>query len=308
MSHPNNWVSNSRWTPDQIDDQSGRVAMITGANSGIGYRVALHMAEHGARTVLACRDTAEGARAAQRIADAVPDAATRVEEVDLADLCSVEHLAGRIAERGDRLDYLFNNAGVMMASNEKTAQGHEFHFGVNHLAHFVLTNRLLPTLMATPDSVIVTVSSYGHRWGGIDFDALGARSGPGNASKAYAQSKLANLLFHYELDRRLTNARAPTRAVAAHPGRARTELARHSRMLRLVQPLLSQSADQGSWPLLYAATSPRAAAGKYYGPNGFLGLTGYPAESTASPRARDPGAAGRLWDLSESLTGVTSGI
>jgi NAD(P)-dependent dehydrogenase (short-subunit alcohol dehydrogenase family) len=289
--------------------QGGRTAVVTGANSGIGFEAAAVLAQRGARTVLACRDTARGEAAAARIAQAAPGASICVVPLDLAALDSVRAAAGQILATCQKVDLLINNAGVMWPAYGTTADGFELQFGTNHLGHFALTGLLLEAMLPVPGSRVVTVSSTGHRVGRIRFTDLQSERHYGRMA-AYAQSKLANLMFTYELQRRLAAAGAPTAALAAHPGVAFTELTRHlPGVLQAAYPavggLFTQSAAMGALPTLRAATDPAAAGGEYYGPAGLAQAKGYPVRVSSTARSRDRAAQERLWAESERLTGVS---
>lgn len=302
-------VTPARWTEADVPSQAGRTAVITGANTGIGFEAARVLAARGATVVLACRDMAKGEAAADRIISASPQGKVRAAHLNLASLASVQAAARALTAACERIDLLVNNAGLMMPPYATTEDGFEQQFGVNHLGHFALTGLLVDHLLKTPGSRVVTVSSLSHRQGNIDFGNLTLAHGyrPG---AAYSRSKLANLLFTYELQRRLASAGAATAALAAHPGFARTALPRYMRAAarlgtRLIQPVLAQSAAMGALPVLRAATDPRACGGEYYGPGGRLGTKGYPVRVTSSARSQDPALQRRLWEESERLTGVT---
>jgi NAD(P)-dependent dehydrogenase (short-subunit alcohol dehydrogenase family) len=292
-----------------VPAQGGRTAVVTGANSGIGFEAAAVLAQRGARPVLACRDTARGEAAAARIAQAAPGASICVVPLDLAALDSVRAAAGQILATCQKVDLLINNAGVMWPAYGTTADGFELQFGTNHLGHFALTGLLLEAMLPVPGSRVVTVSSTGHRVGRIRFTDLQSERHYGRMA-AYAQSKLANLMFTYELQRRLAAAGAPTAALAAHPGVAFTELTRHlPGVLQAAYPavggLFTQSAAMGALPTLRAATDPAAAGGEYYGPAGLAQAKGYPVRVSSTARSRDRAAQERLWAESERLTGVS---
>jgi NAD(P)-dependent dehydrogenase (short-subunit alcohol dehydrogenase family) len=294
------------WGPADIPAQAGRVAVITGANSGIGYEAARLLAAAGARVVLACRDPEKTAAAAERLAGQVPGAQVDTVALDLASLDSVRQAAEQIRSRYPRLDLLINNAGVMMPPRGATADGFELQFGTNHLGHFALTGLVLPSLIDVPGSRVVTVSSNGHRTGPINFDNLQSERRYSRIG-AYGRSKLANLLFTYELQRRLAAAGAPTIAVAAHPGTSDTELVRHLPpwMQAGSRIIPSQGAAGGALPTLRAATDPAAAGGDYYGPSGFGQFTGPPKKVRSSRASHDAATQQRLWSVSEQLTGTT---
>jgi NAD(P)-dependent dehydrogenase (short-subunit alcohol dehydrogenase family) len=306
-------MSRDTWTTEDIPDQSGRTAVVTGANTGLGFETAKALAAHGASVVLAVRSLDKGERAAAAIAAAAPDADLTVQRLDLSSLDSVREAAAELQAGHDRIDLLVNNAGVMYTPPGTTADGFELQFGTNHLGHFALTGLLLDRLLAAPGSRVVTVSSIGHRIRSrIDFDDVAA---PRRYSRvaAYGRSKLANLLFTYELQRRLAEAGASTIAVAAHPGGSNTELARNSpRPLRVLNDafgsLVTQSAAMGALPTLRAATDPSVVGGQYYGPGGFRELRGHPIVVASSRRSHETETQQRLWAVSEQLTGVTYSI
>ena len=304
-----------RWTEADVPVQRGRTAVITGANTGLGFETARVLAARGAQVVLACRDLGQAKEAAVRILSGSPAAAEVVPadlhavRLDLASLASVREAAEEIAAAYGPVDLLINNAGVMMTPFRRTADGFELQLGVNHLGHFALTGLLLGRMLGREGSRVVTVSSNGHKSGRIDFDDLQSQRRYRRMA-AYYQSKLANLMFTYELQRRLAAAQARTQALAAHPGKARTELTRYlpawARLEDLVieQPL-GQSAAMGARATLRAAADPAACGGEYYGPGGRGELRGHPRLVASSERARDVEAQQRLWRESERLTGVS---
>jgi NAD(P)-dependent dehydrogenase (short-subunit alcohol dehydrogenase family) len=301
------------WTTKDIPPLAGRVAVVTGANSGLGFETATALAGAGARVMLACRDQVKGADALDRLQRAVPGADVELGELDLADLASVRKFATVFSEAHDDLDILVNNAGVMAIPHRETADGFEMQFGTNHLGHFALTGLLLDRLLARPGARVVTVSSLMARVGRIRFDDLeGARHY--RAWSAYGQSKLANQLFALELDRRATRAGSGLVSVAAHPGYAATNLQSVAPQMtgsglmewatRLGNVLLAQSAADGARPTLFAATSPTVRGGSFFGPDRLFGTRGHPTSAPFARAARDPGTARRLWVVSEELTGV----
>ncbi|MFI6932930.1 oxidoreductase [Streptomyces sp. NPDC050287] len=301
----------SGWTEKDIPDQNGRVAVVTGANSGIGYVTARELTRRGARVVLACRSETRGTEAAGRLAAEVPDAKAEVVRLDLGDLACVRRFADGFSY--DRLDLLVNNAGVMALPYGTTADGFETQFGVNHLGHFALTGLLLPTILGTPGARVVTVSSMAHVMANIDINDL-------NSDRhyrrwiAYARSKTANLLFTHELSRRLAAHGSDVVAAAAHPGYAATNLQTagplmagrktSERLMRLGNRYAAQSADTGALPTLYAATAPDVPPDSFTGPS-FAMLRGAPGPSWRAPWTFDDRAGERLWAASEELTGVT---
>lgn len=303
------------WTEADVPDQAGRVALVTGANSGLGFHVTRVLAGSGAHVILGCRDAPRATTAMEQIQATVPQASLELCVLDLADLDSVTRFSEEVSSRHARLDILVNNAGVMaVPTRHTTAQGHELQFGTNHLGHFALTARLFPLLREGDDARVVTVTSSLHRRGSIDFDDIDAERGY-SRWRAYGNSKLANLLFAFELDRRLRATRNATISVAAHPGYAATELStsgpgldgRGVRVaaMEAVEQIFAQSAARGALPLLYAATAPDVAGGDYYAPRGILEWRGSPAKARATRRARDEKAAARLWELSSRITGVS---
>jgi NAD(P)-dependent dehydrogenase (short-subunit alcohol dehydrogenase family) len=301
-----------KWDTADVPDQSGRTVLVTGANSGLGLRTAEVLAGKGAHVLLACRSAERGQRALERAlatggkAELVP--------LDLADLSSVRTAAAHVREStGDALDVLVNNAGVMAVPLSRTVDGFERQFGTNHLGHAALTWLLMPALRTRPAARVVTVSSLAHQGGRLDLADPNYEARRYTSWGAYGQSKLANLLFAGELDRRTRAAGVDVTSVAAHPGITSTELS--STMVRAQgNPLLglgaritdffSQSVEVGALPQLYAATSPNVVPGGYYGPDGLRGMRGHPAPAQPSATARDEFAASRLWDLTAELTGV----
>ncbi len=294
-----------RWTVDKIPDQTGRLAIVTGANTGIGFETAELLALKGARVVLACRSLEKGQQAVQRIQAESPAGEVAVEQLDLADLSSVETFADRLSAQEAQLDLLILNAGVMVPPESKTAQGFELQFGVNHLGHFALTGRLLPLLEATKGSRVVVVSSTAARRGTMNFDDLHFTKRGYAAWPAYGQSKLANQLFTMELQRRLVGKGSEVLVTAAHPGWTATDLQRHSRTTRFLNRFLAMPPAQGVLPTLRAAVDPEVKGGEYFGPDGFLQMRGYPRRINMVKQTRVAGDAARLWEVSEELTGVS---
>ena len=303
-------MSGPKWSARDIPDQAGRVAVVTGANSGLGYATALELARAGATVVLACRDTAKGERAQAAIREAAPAADTQLAELDLADLGSVRAFAANVVAQQPHLDVLINNAGVMAPPRRLTTDGFESQIGTNHLGHFALTGLLLGPLLAAAQPRVVTLSSGVHRIGRINFDDLQSERRYINWM-AYGQSKLANLLFCFELQRRATEAGTALVSVAAHPGYAATNLQfagpSHSyekAIMAVGNKLIAQSAEMGALPTLYAATAPELPGGSFVGPDGFMEQRGHPKVVTAAGRAYDQNAWRRLWEISVQLTGV----
>jgi len=295
----------AKWTSGDVPGQHGRLAVVTGANTGLGFETARVLAARGASVVLAVRDTEKGKAAAARIAGTAPGANVMVQPLDLASLESIRAAAGELRARHPRIDLLINNAGVMLTPRQTTRDGFELQFGTNHLGHFALTGLLLEQMLPVPGSRVVTVSSLAHRIRArINFGDLQSQRSYRRVA-AYSQSKLANLMFTYELARRLAGA-GTTIAVAAHPGLAGTELARYTPAIAAFSyALVSQNAAMGALPVLRAATDPGVLAGQYYGPGGLFGARGYPELARSSRRSRDTAIQRRLWAVSEELTGVT---
>jgi NAD(P)-dependent dehydrogenase (short-subunit alcohol dehydrogenase family) len=309
---------NGKWSTAEIPDQSGRIAVVTGSNTGIGYHTAAVLAYTGAHVVLAVRNLEKGNAALARIVAADPKADVTLQELDLSSLDSVRAAAKGLRSAYGRIDLLINNAGVMYTPKRLTADGFEMQFGTNHLGHFALTGLLLDNLLPVRGSRVVTVSSTGHRIrAAIHFDDLQWQHSYDRIA-AYGQSKLANLLFTYELQRRLGTwalknseiATEPTIAAAAHPGISDTELTRNlPAVLRpaaaFLGPVLFQSAAMGALPTLRAATDPHVEGGQYYGPDGFAQQRGRPKLVSSSAQSHDEDLQRRLWTVSEELTGVT---
>lgn len=295
------------WTTADIPDQTGRTAVITGANTGLGFETAKALAARGAHVVIAVRNTDKGVQAADRISGAVS-----VQQLDLTSLDSIRAAAEQLKADHPKIDLLINNAGVMTTPKGTTKDGFELQFGTNHLGHFALTGLLLDALLDVEGARIVTVSSNGHKMGGaIHFDDLQSERSYSRMG-AYTQSKLANLLFTYELQRRLAP-RGKTVALAAHPGTSTTELARHipkpaERAFMVVAPLFAQPAAGGALPSLRAATDPGALGGQYYGPDGIAQQKGSPVVVASSAQSYDMDLQRRLWAVSEELTGVTFAV
>src|ERR1700687_4121078 len=297
------------WTAEEIPDLQDRTAIVTGGNSGLGRIVARELARRGAHVIIASRDNAKGVEAANAIKAAFPSSTVEAAQLDLANLSSIRAFADRIRAGNDNIDLLINNAGVMAAPYRRTADGFELQFGTNHLGHFALTGLLLPLMYDQPGSRVVTVASNNHKAGRMQFEDL---QGEHRYSRwgAYAQSKLANLLFAFELDRRLKAGGSRMISVAAHPGYLATNLQLrrpppYERLaMRVSNRLFAQSAETGALPILYAATAPGLQGGSYVGPDGPGEARGHPVLVQATARAHDQEDARRLWEASEKLTGV----
>ena len=298
-----------KWTFAEIPDQAGRTVVVTGANTGVGLAAARMFALKGAAVVLACRDPRKGADAAERIRAERPAGSAESAVLDLADLDSVGGFATDFASGHDRLDVLVNNAAVMRPPLSRTRQGFELQFGTNHLGPFALTGRLLPLLLRTPSARVTTTASLAQIQGRIDVDDLNWERRPYSAGAAYAQSKLANMLFAQELHRRLSAGGSGPVSTACHPGWTSSQITRSSpTVMRIFGPLLGQRPEIGALSTLRAATDPGATGGSYWGPGGPLELRGHPRPARIPARAKDPVVAARLWTESSRLTGVDFGI
>ena len=299
-----------KWTAANIPDLTGKVVAVTGASSGIGFEAAKEFARKGAETILACRSPERGQRAVDAIRAEVPGARADLMLLDLASLTSIERFAIAFSERYSRLDMLANNAGVMGGPYAQTEDGFERQVGTNHLGHFALTGRLLDVLLATPEARVVNVSSLAHRRGQIDLDDLLYEKGGYGGWTAYFRTKLLNLLFTYELQRRLERAGAEAHSLAAHPGFTATHLGddlanrwKFEWWYRLFNVLV-QGPAMGALPTLRAATDPEAKGGQYFGPGGLFEERGRPVVVTSSEASHNEADARRLWAISEDLTGV----
>lgn len=297
------------FTAADVPDQTGKTIVVTGANTGLGYEAAKVLAAKGARVLLACRDEARAEAAMARIRTQTPGADLAFLPLDQADLASVRRAAD-LAAQEPRLDVLLNNAGVMFPPLTRTKEGFELQFGVNHLGTFALTALLLPKLAETPGSRVVVTASLAHNRGNLQWDDLNAEKGY-NRTARYADSKLANMLHFAELDRRLRAAGSPVTAVGCHPGVAATELMRHAGPFQVFMPLVGlflNTAEQGAWPALEAATAPGVQGGEYYGPQGFREMRGTSGLARRTAAAQDAELARRLWDVSVAMTGVDPGL
>ncbi len=293
------------WTFNDVPDQTGRTAIVTGANTGIGLETARMLALKGATVVLACRNPEKGQAALARIRAEKPAGKATLAALDLSDLDSVAAFAAGFAKDHQRLDLLINNAGVMVPPLTRTKQGFELQIGTNHLGHFALAGRLLPLVQKTAGARVVVVSSTAQNFGRIDFDDLTWDTRPYVAWSAYGQSKLANMMFLLELSRRLAAAGADVRATGAHPGWTATDLQRTAGAARFFNPYFAMKPADGALPTLRAATDPAAQSGSYWGPSHFFELSGPPVPARVPGRARDEAAAALLWEVSEKLTGVS---
>ncbi|MBT3391002.1 MAG: SDR family oxidoreductase [Chloroflexi bacterium] len=296
-------ASTKQWNTTNIPDIAGKTVLITGANSGIGYEAARALAQRGAEVMMACRSREKGEAAVQAILEETPQAKLNLMALNLADLASVREFAEKVRTEYAQLDLLINNAGVMAIPYRQTAEGFEMQLGTNHLGHFALTGLLLDLVLKAENARIVTISSQAHKTGRINFDDLNSEK---SYSKwlAYGQSKLANLLFAYELQRKLAAAGHDTLSVAAHPGYSATNLQDSSGIFSALNPLIAQSAAMGALPTLFAATHPEVEGGDFIGPRSFGGWRGYPAKARSNLASYDESVAKKLWAVSEELTGV----
>ena len=291
------------WTAAQMPSQTNRVAIVTGANSGIGFETTKALAAKGAGVVMACRNLQKADFAADSIRAQFPGAQLTVMKLDLADLESVRAFAEAFSRDFDKLNLLINNAGVMVPPFSKTKDGFELQFGANHLGHFALTGLLMPHIRATPWARVVNVSSGAHRMGKLEFDNLQAEKGY-KPWAAYGQSKLANLVFMRQLNVYFAREQLDALAAAAHPGYTGTNLQSTSGVFKYLNPVLGQKPEMGALPTLYAATAPDVRPNDYYGPDGFQEMRGYPEKVSMTPDAQNSALAERLWRVSEKLTGV----
>ncbi len=302
-----------RWTVADVPSQKGRYAVVTGANSGLGFHIAQTLSARGAKVIMACRNLDKGMVARRRIEESGPPVSPEVRELDLGDLSSVKGFADGISRSYPVVDLLINNAGLMAIPYHRTADGFEMQFGVNHLGHFALTARLLPLIREAGEGRVVNVSSAAHRLGRIRYEDIHWERRY-RKWRAYGMSKLANLLFTLELDRRFRTGEGNMIAVAAHPGYAATELQSKGAVMagsgwragafQLANRLAAQPALMGALPVLYAATAEGVEGGAYFGPGGWLRMWGYPAPDRPAGRLVTAGEAKKLWELSESLTGI----
>jgi len=302
-----------KWTVSNVPDLTGKVIVITGATSGLGFEDAKVFAQKGATIILACRNMDKAKKTLAKILKKQPNAQVEIMKLDLTSLDSIHKFATEFKEKYDRLDILVNNAGIMMVPYQTTEDGFESQMGTNHLGHFALTGLLYDLIIKTDGARIVNVSSNGHKFGDIDFKNFMFEDGEGySRTKAYGNSKLANLLFTYELDRRLKADNANVIAVAAHPGMANTSLADHmmgwfAPVLKGLFGLFMQSAAKGALPTIRAAVDPNVQSGDYYGPGGRNEHRGYPVKVESNEKSHNVEDAKKLWQVSEELTGVKYG-
>lgn len=301
-------MPDKKWTADNMPDLTGKVVIVTGANSGIGLGATIQFARKGACTIMACRNVEKAQDALKQIEDDIPDVKAEIITLDLASLTSVRQFVDEFKARFNRLDVLVNNAGIMNVPYGTTEDGFELHFGINHLGHFALTGLLIDLILQTPDSRVVNVSSGGHLLARMDFDDLMYQKGKKYSEGfAYGQSKLANVLFTYELQRRFEAGRYDAKSMVVHPGWTETNLQVYSPNLQYLNRFLSQDIHWGALPTLYAAVAEEAVGGAYYGPDGLFQLHGHPTRRKSSKASHSIPDAKRLWEVSEELTGVDFG-
>ncbi len=305
-----------KWTVDDVPDLAEKIIIVTGANSGIGYEAAKEFSRKGAKTILACRNMEKAKSALAKIKSEVPDSEAEIMQLDLASLKSIHKFAEKFRAKHKRLDILLNNAGIMMSPYGKTEDGFELQFGTNHLGHFALTGLVISLLLKAPGSRIVNVSSMGHRFGDVDFDKIMYEEDKEySPMKAYGRSKLANLLFTYELQHRLEANKKRVITVAAHPGNSNTKLGKYLekklwfRIIKsLYMPIFAQSAAMGALPMIRASVDANVKGGEYYGPGGFMGMRGHPVKVESNKASHDEKSAKTLWKISEKLTSIKYNI
>ena len=297
-------MAKTKWTSENITSQEGKIVIITGSSSGLGKEASRVLAGKGAEIIMAVRNTTKGEAAAKEIQKEFPNADIKVMMLDLGSLKSVKAFADKFSQQYNKLDILINNAGVMMCPYSKTEDGFEIQMGTNHLGHFALTGYLMPLLKNTEGSRLVVTASIAHNMGNIDFSDINWEKRKYNTSRAYGDSKLANLYFMKELVRKLNGESNAPMVLAAHPGVTDTELTRHSKIFKFFNVFFSQNVVRGTLPTLRAATDPDANPGDYYGPKGFMEMKGYPVKVDSNKLSKDANLAQQLWSLSEEMTGV----
>jgi NAD(P)-dependent dehydrogenase (short-subunit alcohol dehydrogenase family) len=297
-------MKEKKWNSHNIPDQKGGVTIVTGSSSGIGYETARALAEKNATVIIAVRNLQKGNAAVEKILGQHPNADVKVMELDLANLESIRIFAAEFKKNFNRLDLLINNAGVMMPPYSKTADGFELQFGTNHLGHFALTGLLFDLIRATSGSRIVNVSSGAHNYGDLEFDDLNWEKRPYKKMRAYADSKIANLYFTYELQKRVERNGGNPLVAASHPGWTATELQRHAGLFRFLNNFFSQDITMGALPTLYTAVGADVKGGDYYGPSGWREMKGYPKKVESNELSHNEEIARKLWEISEELTGV----
>ena len=298
-------MKTEKWNAENILSQKGRIVIVTGSSSGIGYETARVLANKQASVIIAVRNLDKGNKALAKIIQQNKDADVQVMELDLANLASVKNFAENFQKNYSRLDLLINNAGVMIPPYAKTTDGFELQFGTNHLGHFALTGQLLKLLISTQGSRIVNVSSGAHNFGKIDFDDLNWEKRNYAQWTAYGDSKLANLYFTYELDRKLKEQGINTLVTASHPGWTATELQRTAGdVMKYLNGIFAQNITMGALPTLRAAIEEGLKGAEYFGPNGFMEIGGYPVQVESNELSKDRAIAQKLWEVSEQLTSV----
>ena len=298
-------MAKSKWSVNDIPDQAGKVIIITGASSGLGKEATKQLALKNATVIMAARNIQKSEQVKTEISAQYPKSDIRIMHLDLGSLTSIKKFAEGINSEINHLDVLINNAGIMMCPFSTTEDGFEIQLGTNHLGPFALTGHLMPLLKKTPNSRIVVTSSIAHKQGNIDFSDLNWKNREYKTSKAYGDSKLANLYFTFELADKLMNEENAPIITAAHPGWTRTELQRHSGLFRFLNNFFSQKVELGVLPTLRAALDPEAQSGEYFGPSGFAEMKGHPVKVDSNEKSHDKKSAKRLWDLSEQLTEIT---
>lgn len=293
-----------KWTDADIEDQSGKIAIVTGSNSGIGFEAARVLANKNASVIMACRSVDKAMEAKNKIIKQNPKANVEVMSLDLSSLKSINTFAGFFREKFSKIDLLINNAGVMVPPYTKTEDGFELQFGTNHLGHFALTGLLIDLILATKNSRIVNVSSGAHNMGKIDFNDLNWEKRSYKKWFAYGMSKIANLYFTYELQRKLERRNLKAISVASHPGWTSTNLQQYAGFAGFFNQFFAQSVEIGTLPTLFAATAQDVKGGDYYGPDGFMEMRGYPKKVSSNKLSYDKEIAHELWKVSENLTGV----
>jgi len=297
-------MSQQKWDSDDIEDQNGRIAIVTGSSSGIGYETARVLANKNATVIIAVRNLKKGNTAAEKIKAQSAQADVRVMELDLADLKSIRSFSDTFKKQYTRLDLLINNAGVMIPPYSMTSDGFELQLGTNHLGHFALTGQLIDLIRKTTKSRIVNVSSNAHKIGNINFEDLNWEKRKYNRMKSYGDSKIANIYFTYELTKRIDKVGKDPVVVASHPGWTATELQRHTGFFNFLNHFFAQDITMGALPTLYAAVGPDVKSGEYFGPSGFMEMKGYPKRVETNSLSKDKNIVEILWDVSEELTGV----
>lgn len=297
-------MSTQKWDSNNVPDQKDRVAIVTGSSSGIGFEAARVLADKNATVIIAVRNLQKGNTAANTIITTHKNADVQLMELDLANLESVRSFAMKFKENYSRLDLLVNNAGVMMPPYSKTADGFELQFGTNHLGHFVLTGLLIDLILKTENSRVVNVSSSAHKSGRIDFSDLNWEKRKYKKMQSYGDSKIANLYFSFELQRKLEKTGSKTISVASHPGWTATELQRHVGIFNFLNRFFAQGIEMGALPTLYAATASDVKGGEYFGPSGFQEMKGYPKKTESNELSHDLSIAEKLWTVSQELTGI----